>query len=650
MRPRRDRTPFFALVLLIACSGSSEAEENAGTRQGNGLPNAACGEVDGGASDSGAAVSMPQLSPTRLLRRASLALRLRPADESEYEKVETAGDLSAQYAAVNVAIDGMLAASSFYDTMFQNAFEWFAIPPIPNTNDEPEYGVRQQHNLVQCPAGTLHVGAWTYGSHDVLDVTVFPNDPSEPGNAPPKVTRRLCNGLRRDGSVPPGGVAQAENRVAWWSGKSERFVGDTLSTAKIGRSPASGGGSYDCDTEVASKTQATESCGCGPHAERCHPEGVLTDNSDGSQTFTLSTVGGGDFRVQRARSQRRLAMEEPSRLFAHLAWHDRALSDLMLGDYSVAPTDLQSAYVRMAAYGGRPESQWNKQWWNPSGAAPVNPGVAPTDRWAWREYKPETLNPFLLSDRAYKFDPTQTDEVVKGIPVAGMLTTYGFNGAYARERLRAARALEILACESFTPPSADVKFGPFMTDPSREGTCQHCHANRIDPAAIHFKRFTKLAPGYGHPGRFGILGATDWWRTGPLAAFNPANDYRDHVVQWQKWWTPGRGLLPGVTSATVDARPDAIFLDALPPGETLLGQASDGTIGPLGFAKMVEKSGAFDRCMVRRLHQQIVGRDISVGEEAGYLSALVQQFVAAGRKARPFIKALTLSATFRGGR
>ncbi|MFY2560758.1 hypothetical protein ACN469_24350 [Corallococcus terminator] len=41
-----------------------------------------------------------------------------------------------------------------------------------------------------------------------------------------------------------------------------------------------------------------------------------------------------------------------------------------------------------------------------------------------------------------------------------------------------------------------------------------------------------------------------------------------------------------------------------------MGQTSDGTVGPLGFAKMILASGSFDRCVVRHLHAQVVGRDI----------------------------------------
>ncbi|RKG77216.1 hypothetical protein D7W79_15995, partial [Corallococcus exercitus] len=76
----------------------------------------------------------------------------------------------------------------------------------------------------------------------------------------------------------------------------------------------------------------------------------------------------------------------------------------------------------------------------------------------------------------------------------------------------------------------------------------------------------------------------------------------------------------------------------------------DGTVGPLGFAKIIVAAGAFDRCVVRHLHAQVLGRDIDPAREAGYLDAQVERFVAGGRKVRPFIKSLTQSNLFQRGR
>ena len=78
--------------------------------------------------------------------------------------------------------------------------------------------------------------------------------------------------------------------------------------------------------------------------------------------------------------------------------------------------------------------------------------------------------------------------------------------------------------------------------------------------------------------------------------------------------------------------------------------ATRPAIGPLGFAKIIVAAGAFDKCVVRRMHERVMGRDIDPTTEAGYLDELTQGFVANGRLVRPFIKALTDSVYFRKGR
>jgi hypothetical protein len=133
------------------------------------------------------------------------------------------------------------------------------------------------------------------------------------------------------------------------------------------------------------------------------------------------------------------------------------------------------------------------------------------------------------------------------------------------------------------------------------------------------------------------------WRTGAYPYGG------EPFAQWNKWYRPGSRLTPA-TEAEAAANPYALFLDFLPPDETLLGQVSDGTTGPLGFAKLIVAAGAFDKCVVRRVHGRVMGRDIDPTTESGYLDELTSAFVANGRLVRPFIKSLTGSVYFRKGR
>lgn len=94
------------------------------------------------------------------------------------------------------------------------------------------------------------------------------------------------------------------------------------------------------------------------------------------------------------------------------------------------------------------------------------------------------------------------------------------------------------------------------------------------------------------------------------------------------------------------ANPNARFIDYLRPGETLLGIAGDGTIGPLGFAKILVASGEFDRCAVRRIYERIMDRPLDVTAEADLERALTADFTASGRKAKTLIRALVARDEF----
>jgi len=341
--------------------------------------------------------------------------------------------------------------------------------------------------------------------------------------------------------------------------------------------------------------------------------------------------------------------EEPARLVAHLAWYDRPLTDIVLGSTSVGPVELQAAYVREGRRTGATSLDADDSWWRPSKfAGLVDPFHDAMDPKAWREFDVSARNPYFLADRNYKFDPrVEPRGSMKGVPAAGALTMIGMLGSYPRERVRAARMLETFACENFVPPPADATFNPYNGDPAASGPCQTCHT-RIDPAAIHFKRWSKLGNDIDlDNGRYMLLGVGNWtfddaWTKGQWPYSG------DPFLHWIQWFKPGSKMTP-VSMADAQANPETRFIDYLPPDQTLLGQASDGTVGPLGFAKMVVASGAFDRCAVIRLHDRFGGRALDRTQEAGYIDTLVGKFVAGGRKVRPFLKELVKSDVFRRG-
>lgn len=369
---------------------------------------------------------------------------------------------------------------------------------------------------------------------------------------------------------------------------------------------------------------------------RCHPD---------FQQYN----GFEDFLAFNPLGQRRQLAEEPARFFAHLAFFDRPLTDLVLSHESVGTTNVQAASVQQAIEGGALELLDDDAWWNPArfSDAVHDPLHAAGDAESWRVYDVSQRNPFFLAQRDTRFDPRFELGPAPGMPAAGVLTSLGFLAAYPRERLRAARALETFACEQLDPPQGLV-FNEYRRDPGTEGSCQHCH-RRIDPAAIHFKRYAKEGQAFeGFGARYHMPGVGEVWHY--PAAWRTGQYPYDHepFAQWRRWYVPDTLMTP-VTEAEADTSPEALFIDFLPPDQTLLGQVSDGTIGPLGFAKLIVASGAFDRCVVRQLHKAIIGRDVDPAREAGYLDALTTRFVDDGRRLRPLVRHLIASDLFQRG-
>ena len=119
-------------------------------------------------------------------------------------------------------------------------------------------------------------------------------------------------------------------------------------------------------------------------------------------------------------------------------------------------------------------------------------------------------------------------------------------------------------------------------------------------------------------------------------------------ARWEQQYLSDTMMTP-VTQAQIDANPDARFIDFAPPGTTLLGAESDGTIGPLGFGKMIVKSGAFDRCTVRRFYERYAGLKLDPARHKRYVDTLVEVYTNGGKRIRPFIKWITQQPRFRQG-
>lgn len=541
------------------------------------------------------------LTDTRVLRRMTLALTGTTPALEKYEALLAAAP-AGRAAMLETELDRLLASPKFYEQMVRFGHDWVAVPAYTKGAQGDAYQGDMSGHLFRCAANTQHAGAY---------YAVGEN--ASPGDQ--------CASTSVE-------VNQVE---PWWApGTMVTVLGKAgTSTAAVGD-----GGTRDCGLASGGYYDPAlpAGCGCGPNLVWCAP---LSGLSAGSNHDLFN-------------AQRRHPFEEPARLLAHLAWHDRPLSDLVVGNYSVGTNWLRALYVRQGRQQGAPDV--TARWWKASeDAAPRDPlHPTPEDPQAWREFTVEDLNPFLLARREYAFDPRSTMQPPDGLPAAGVLTMMGPLSAFPRERVRAARFLEMFACSSFNPPPAGASFPPYTGDPATGGTCLHCHRS-LDPAAIFFKRWDFGAGSYYVPWPF-MPGVGRWritpdWVSGryPHSAADNSPGFR-----WKNAFVPGTVMTP-TTAAEAMANTEALLLDTMPASYSLLGVGGDGTMGPLGFGKILLASGAFDRCAVRKVYARFVGRELDPAAEAAYVDALAREFVARDRKLKPFLKYLFTQSEFRRG-
>lgn len=574
-----------ALVVLLGCGREALPEPELAT------------------SRAALTTSAPLLSPTRLLRRVHLTLRGHEPSPAQYATALTAADAGTLDAFIAGEVDAALDSNDFYEQMLAYGHDYLRVGDYKRGTTEGGFSAFWKGGMSvpirTCGAGTVHAGK-LYASEAAT----------------------VCDTA----------AATVSTVEPWWApGSMVQVVGNA--GTGVTRAGTTDCGALNCGN--MSCGFPAPACSCGPNLAYCH---LFVEDRPGYQ-YSLERDSNPFFDG----SARRLLWEEPARLFAHVVTRDEPFSDLVTGDYTVAPRKLQHNYVRWGRMNGDNAAVLDPStWWR-------------TATNGWDKVTVASLHPNLLVDRTYTFDPRTEAGAPRGVPAAGVLTMLGPSSWFPRERVRAARWLETFACRNFTAPDPSVAFTPpFTDDPARQGACQHCHQT-IDPAAIHFKRLEiedeQPYHGVGHA-NFGGIGSWQWRTTFQVSFPDPNSPggiyWRQPYGRWNVSFIANTMLTP-VTPALLLTNPDARFIDFLPPTERLFGLQSDGTVGPLGFGKLLVASGELDRCAVDRLFERFIGRRLDVSREAAAEGAMVQQFVASGRKVRPFIKTLIASDAFRRG-
>ena len=518
--------------------------------------------------------SAKELSPTRQLRRAYLSLTMQEPPVERYEALLEAADAGAF---IEEEIDQLLEGQAFHETLMDWGHEYIPIPEYPRPN--PVWRSSKAAHSDFCGEDTLHANAIGIFNH-LGDDPAICDDPS----------------------------ARVEFTIPWW---------DPSTMVKVIGQAANADLLYDGQDCSVSRVglnwvkPSVQGCGCGPNLTFCHRQwpGDQFERGYGSTTRL-------DGNNHHPNSQRRSLHDEPARFLAYIVTQGRDFSDLILSDYTIVDRGLYHMYTRQGHHSQvYPERAMESEWVHDFTSADQ-----------WREVKFSEMHPHLIDDPDYAYDPRVDEGEPLGLPSSGVLTMLGPMAAWPRPRVRAARWLESLACDEFSPPETPVEFPPYRSDPATEGVCLHCHV-RLDAAAMSFKRT------FDRGGSVAGIGA---WKIQNLLSYNTDR------VRFENSMLPNTVMTP-VTEEQIEANPNARLIDFMPPGQTLLGQESDGTIGPRGFAKVMVSSGAFDQCAVRRAYERFGGRTFDVGVEADELQQRIDAFVSSGRDMKGLIRDIVLN-------
>lgn len=512
------------------------------------------------------------LSPTRRLRRVYLALTQKEPDVSRYEALLAAQDPNTF---IEQEVDTLMKGDDFRAQLFDWGRQYI---PFPLVNSSRVWTTGQSITASKCKEDTLHKGA----------LAIIGSNADE---------QSICDDAN----------AATDTASPWWAPQT------TVNLVGVAANQDTTFDGKDCGVVRLSQywvMPPIKGCGCGPNLNYCS-RGDIGLPFDGSYPKSYK-----DNEVYHPMSQRRAVMDEPANLFVHIITQDRPFSDLVLANYTVVNRGLHHLYVRMGRMSGVHTDKDADRWFDMY-----------TNNTEQHEMLISQMNPHLLDDANYTFDP-RTETVLDGIPASGVLTMIGPNHAWPRPRVRAARWLEALACDEFSPPERPIEFPAYQRDPATEGVCLHCHT-RLDPAAMSFKRIFK----YGG----GIAGVGNW-RLEKLISYDADR------VRLTNTLLPNTVLTP-LTEMEIEADINARLIDFLPADQKLLGQQGDGTIGPRGFAKILISSGAFDQCAVRRAYTRFGGRQLDLGKDTAELDQAIKTFVDSNRNMGQLIKTLVLQRT-----
>ncbi|PTL81815.1 DUF1585 domain-containing protein [Vitiosangium sp. GDMCC 1.1324] len=223
-------------------------------------------------------------------------------------------------------------------------------------------------------------------------------------------------------------------------------------------------------------------------------------------------------------------------------------------------------------------------------------------------------------------------EYVRSPDQSGVLTTASYLYRFPTQRARVNHFYSAFLCKTFAPP--DNARQPAAEDAcNRENNlakrcgCNYCHAT-IEPTGAHWGRYAERAALFLDPDHFPRYDpkCRDCALSGNTTCNNECGQY---VMQaYDGDGASSLGMLKTYLYRTADEEKNI-----------------DG--GPALLVQRMLQTGDLERCTVKRVWQEFLGRPMSVEEQRLYLEPFAQEFARDGHRFKALIERLVMSDAYR---
>jgi hypothetical protein len=215
---------------------------------------------------------------------------------------------------------------------------------------------------------------------------------------------------------------------------------------------------------------------------------------------------------------------------------------------------------------------------------------------------------------------------------SGVLTTPAFLYRFPTARARVNEFYEAFLCKTFAPP-ADASLPPPEDSCNRQNNlavrcgCNYCHAT-IEPTGAHWGRYAERSSQFLSPDQF--------------PRFDPK--CRDCALN-------GDTSCGGECSQYVMQAYDGDGASSLGMLKTYLYRTADEEqnieAGPQLLVQRMMQTGDLERCTVKRIWNEFLGRPMTVEEQRMYLTPLSQDFAKSGHKLKTLIERVVTTDAYR---